>query len=58
MAPPANPVITGDIAAKVAAERPPEGSVPEKYMDAKTSGLHYTFTDEDSGRVVDVKLMR
>jgi hypothetical protein len=56
MAPPENPVVTGDIAAKIAAERPADGSVPAKYADAKTSGLHYTFTEEDSGRVVDMKL--
>ena len=32
--------------------------MPAKYADAKTSGLHYTFTEEDSGRVVDVKLAK
>ncbi|MBL8849356.1 MAG: hypothetical protein JNG89_06715 [Planctomycetaceae bacterium] len=59
MAAPTTPApSTGDIAAKVAAERPPEGGVPSKYTDAKTSGLHYTFTEDDGGRVVEVKLTK
>jgi hypothetical protein len=52
------PIVTGDIAAKVAAEAPQEGDIPAKYLDVKTSGLHYTFADQDSGRVVEVKLTK
>lgn len=50
------PLNTPDIAAKVAAEAPTEGEIPTKYGDVKTSGLHYTFTDQDTGRLVEVKM--
>lgn len=56
--PAGNAVDTSDMAAKIASVEPKDGSVPEKYKDVKTSQLHYTFTEQDNERVVEVKLSR
>lgn len=55
---PSKAVDTSDMAAKIASVEPKDGSVPEKYRDTKTSQLHYTFTEQDTNRVLEVKLSK
>lgn len=51
-------VDTTDLTAKLAATEAATESIPEKYRDRKTSGLHYTFTEQDEGRMIEVNLTR